>query len=167
MIGDITGGYIDAAGVVHGFTLIEGRYRTVDDPHAGTAAGQGIALCSINNHGVAVAALIDAHGDHHGVLDRNGRLSALIDDPSAANGSGLGTETFGINDTGEVAGQYFDAGGVLHGFTLIRGRFTTIDDPKGVTGSSVQSVADTGELVGYYTDASSAAHGFVFFPDES
>ncbi|MGA8635379.1 MAG: hypothetical protein WB805_11035, partial [Candidatus Dormiibacterota bacterium] len=90
---------------------------------------------------------------------------ALINDPLAANGSGLGTESFGINDSGEVGGQYFDAGGVLHGFILIRERFTTIDDPSGSTGSSVQALSDTGELVGYYTDANSAAHGFVFIPD--
>ena len=81
-----------------------GRYKTVDDPHAGTAAGEGTALCSVNNNGVAAGALVDAHGDHHGFLDRSGHLSALINDPLAANGSGLGTESFGINDSGEVGG---------------------------------------------------------------
>ena len=54
---------------------------------------------------------------------------------------------------------------MLHGFILIRERFTTIDDPRGSTGSSVQALSDTGELVGYYTDTNSAAHGFVFIPD--
>jgi uncharacterized membrane protein len=63
--GDIVGDYVDARGVIHGFTLIGGVYKTIDFPGAsGTIANE------INDHGQIVGDYTGPYGssDSHGFL---------------------------------------------------------------------------------------------------
>src|SRR5262249_14684336 len=49
--GDIVGLYTDVNSVFHGYLLSGGQYTTIDDPNAGTAAGQGTVALGINASG--------------------------------------------------------------------------------------------------------------------
>ena len=66
-----------------------------------------------------------------------------------------------INDFGQIVGWYQDAAMVQHGFVAQNGTFTTIDNPLGVKGTTVQGINDDGQIVGTYTDAAGTQHGFV------
>jgi hypothetical protein len=67
--GAITGQYLDASGVNHGFLRTKhGAITTFDVPGAGTGAGQGtIAFCD-NPADAITGYYIDASGANHGFL---------------------------------------------------------------------------------------------------
>jgi uncharacterized membrane protein len=153
--GEIIGYYTDAGGLNHGFLLSGGQYTTLDDPHAGTGAGQGTFPEGITASGVIVGQYIDANGVH-GFELRKGQYTAL-DDPAGVQGSGAN----GTNDSGQVAGSYNDANGVMHGYLLTGGRYRTFDDPAGVQGSSADAINDSGQVVGLYYDAAGDVHGYL------
>src|SRR6516164_8334384 len=50
--GVVVGSYTDAQGVSHGFIDRHGVFTAVNDPHAGTASGQGTTVNAINDFGV-------------------------------------------------------------------------------------------------------------------
>jgi hypothetical protein len=62
----IDGAYSDASGVLHGFIDRRGVFTTLNDPHAGTAPGQGTAAEALSNTGVIVGIYIGSHGKVHG-----------------------------------------------------------------------------------------------------
>jgi hypothetical protein len=67
--GAITGQYIDASGVNHGFLrALNGTITTFDAPDAGTGSGQGTIPSSPNPAGAITGFYIDANGVNHGFL---------------------------------------------------------------------------------------------------
>ena len=64
----------------------------------------------INNRGQIVGLYIDADGNQHGFVLRNGAY-ATIDVPGGTN-----TGVFSVNAKGEIVGSYNDASGVTHGY---------------------------------------------------
>ena len=69
----VVGGYTDTQGVSHGFIDRNGVFTTVNDPHAGTAPGQGTVVNGLNNRGIIVGLYIDSHGTMHGFELNNAR----------------------------------------------------------------------------------------------
>lgn len=141
--GHVVGWYIDAAGVYHGFVLINGRYTSVDFPGAGHTSTLGI-----NDSGDIVGAYnvkeVGADKDVRGYLLRNGAFTR-IDFPGAAE-----TRPLGINRNGDIAGLYSDQKqGKHHGFLLRGGVFTSIDFP-GSDYTDVWKINDSGQIAGRY-----------------
>jgi hypothetical protein len=161
--GDIVGFYLDANFVQHGYLLSGGQYTTIDDPNAGTAAGQGTFAGGINATGAIVGAYTDANFVQHGFLLSRGKFTT-IEEPNAGTGAGQGTVAGVINNSGDIVGAYTDANSVQHGFLLSEGKFTTIDDPNAGTGpgqgTNAQGISASGVIVGFYFDANSVGHGF-------
>ena len=67
--GVVAGRYTDTQGVSHGFIDRNGVFTTVNDPHAGTAPGQGTTVNGLNNRGVLDGTYIDGTGVNHGFID--------------------------------------------------------------------------------------------------
>jgi hypothetical protein len=162
--GKIVGFYLDANFVQHGYLLSGGQYTTIDDPNAGTSAGQGTFAAGINASGDIGGAYTDANFVQHGFLLSGGQYTT-IDEPDAGTGAGQGTLSVISNASGTIVGAYMDANSVQHGYLLSGGQFTTIDDPNAGTGPSqgtnAQGISAAGVIVGYYFDANSVGHGFL------
>jgi probable HAF family extracellular repeat protein len=93
----ISGFYIDSAGVNHGFLLNFGLLVTLDAP--GSTFTQALGL---NNKGQVVGDYMDAGGNTHGFVWTSASGFTTIDDPN-----GVGTTVVnGINDHGILVGFY-------------------------------------------------------------
>jgi hypothetical protein len=120
--GAITGHYIDAHNVTHGFLRSPGgdEFITFDAPGAGTTAGSGFGTFpnSINDGGAITGRYIDAHNVNHGFLRSTGGTFITFEAPGAEEtaGSGRGTFSNNINDAGAITGRYVDAHNLNHGF---------------------------------------------------
>ena len=67
--GVITGWYVDAAGVAHGFLRApDGKFTTFDAPGAGNESGQGTIGYWINKSGAITGFYVDANYVCHGFL---------------------------------------------------------------------------------------------------
>jgi hypothetical protein len=182
---DMAGTYIDANGVSHGFTLIGGRYATVDYPGTNMAPGLGSFVGSINDHRDVTGIYYDAQGYQHGFIrimpencdggggaDNNGDgckpVFKSIDVPGALNtqinfelGPGLGTNAIGLNNHRDVVGLYASTTLTSSGFLLSNGMFRKIDDPLAGNfagdGTKLFGVNDYGDIAGDYITQTSAA----------
>jgi hypothetical protein len=170
--GAITGWYIDASNVYHGFLRAPtGSITTFDVPGAGTGSGQGTLGQSINPAGVISGYSVDSANVYHGFLRaRNGTISTF-DAPGAGTGAFQGTFPSTINPAGVIVGDYYDAGNVDHGFLRAPdGTFTTFDAPGAGTGSFQGTrpldINPAGVVTGFYVDASNVYHGFLRVPCE-
>jgi hypothetical protein len=78
----------------------------------------------------------------------------------------MATQATGENNIGQVAGTYQDSSGNSHGFVWSSktGKYTSVDDPKGVGVTFVNSLNDKGQLVGFTMPTSTTASGFVATP---
>jgi hypothetical protein len=113
----ITGFYIDANGVYHGFLRTpDGTFTTFDAPGAGTKTGQGTSSASINPEGAIAGDYADASNVNHGFLRAPDGTFTTFDAPGAGTGSGQGTTPFNNNPADAITGFYIDASGVSHGF---------------------------------------------------
>ena len=143
--GRITGSYVDAQGVNHGYvTDNQGAFTTIDFPNATATFGGGL-----NNRGDLVGSYTDAGGNTHGFLLQNGNFTA-IDFPSATT-----TDGFAINDQGQVVGLYVSADGGIHGFLLDHGQFSSIDHSPPIFSPSftfVVGINNRGQVVGAFLD---------------
>jgi len=93
----ISGFYIDSAGVNHGFLLNFGLLVTLDAP--GSTFTQALGL---NNKGQVVGDYMDQGGLTHGFVWTSAGGFTIIDDPA-----GIGTTVVnGINDLGTLVGFY-------------------------------------------------------------
>ena len=140
----------------HGFLLSNGKYTTIDEPHA---VGVTVAE-SLNDSGQIVGTYLDAKSVYHGFLLSHGTYTTLSD-PKAGTGAQQGTFASGINSLGKIVGSYVDSHGLVHGFLLTSGTYTTLDDPNGVGRTDVVAINGSGQIVGYYQDAHSVFHGFL------
>jgi hypothetical protein len=121
-VGAITGRYVDAHNVNHGFLRSPGGDKLIrfDAPGAGTTAGsgQGTFPDGINEAGAITGHYIDGNNVNHGFLrNAGGGEFITFDAPGAGTtGAGFGTFPEGINQVGAITGRYVDAHNVKHGF---------------------------------------------------
>jgi predicted membrane protein len=166
--GDITGVYIAAGTVYHGFVrAANGVITTFDVTGAGTGKNQGTYPFSINTAGVIAGMYADSSNGYHGfVRAKNGKITSF-DVPGAIADFHLGTAASSINTAGDVTGMYRDSSFVHHGF--IRAANGTLTYPIDVSGAGTGeyqgtepiSINTAGDITGYYVDKSGANHGFV------
>jgi len=158
----ITGHYLDASGVEHGFVgASSGPVTTFDAPGASTASGQGTGPLSINEPGAIAGYYDDPSNVRHGFVRSASGTITTFDAPGAQ-----GTTVYSINDAGATAGPSLDASNVFHGFVRsASGTITTFDAPGAGTGLDQGTVSgginDAGGIGGYYVDGNNASHGFV------
>lgn len=172
-LGTVLGTYVDANNVSHGFLRArDGRFETFDAPKAGTAAGQGTFVTTIDGltPESAVGWTVDTNGVLHGYLRSSEGRFTTFDAPGAGTGSGQGTEVSGVNGEGTVLGITLDASNAYLGFFRSPdGRFTAVDVPGAGTadgqGTQPQNIIAGGTIVGVIVDANDAYHGFLRAPD--
>ena len=160
--GAITGYYVDASGVNHGFLrTTKGTITTIDVPGAGAFGTQVYSISPSET----ITGVYGQGGVIHGFLrDRSGAITTF-DAPSAVHE----TVPSDINPGGAVAGWYNDANFVMHGFLRTAdGTFTTYDAPGAGTGmfqgtfiGTVDCLNPAGTIAGVYLDASNVYHGYV------
>lgn len=169
--GEITGYYIDANIVPHGFVrYADGHVISFDAPGAGLGYGlnQGTVAYSINNRGEIAGQFEDSSYVFHGFVRYPGGTFATFDAPGAGTGPNQGTLGEGINAAGDIDGYYIDAQNVVHGFLRSGdGDITTFQEPDAGTGAYQgtypleKSINVGGEIDGYYVDQNNASHGFL------
>lgn len=177
--GAITGSYVDAKNVRHGFlrSPLGDKLITFDAPGAGTVSGSGFGTFpeSINAGGAITGSYVDANNVRHGFLRSPlGDKFITFDAPGAAmvSGSGFGTFPESINDAGAITGHYTDANRVHHGFLRDPrgGEFVALrpagadGTPGSGDGTFPRSINPAGAVAGNYKDADAVSHGFFASP---
>ncbi|MGA2590613.1 MAG: hypothetical protein ABSH32_11900 [Bryobacteraceae bacterium] len=166
----ISGNYVDASDVGHGFTsAANGAITTFDVPGAGTGSGQGSYAGNINLAGTIAGQYLDVNNVYHGYVRAASGVITTFDAPGAGTGAYQGTQVTGIdglNDAGAVAGLYQDASTVYHGYVrAANGAITSFDVAGAGTGAYqgtyTSSINDAGAITGPYQDASNVYHGYV------
>jgi hypothetical protein len=114
--GAITGSYVDANFVGHGFLRTTGG--TVDTFDVPGAATIGTVPSSINPTGIITGYYYDANFVGHGFLRARDGTVITFDVPGAGSGHNQGTAPLGITPAGIIMGLYIDAQGGHHGFLL-------------------------------------------------
>jgi hypothetical protein len=109
--GEISGTYVDAHDVSHGFLIVKGHTHVVTLPAAGTGKKQGTFIDTVANNGSYTGYTVAAHHER-GFVHRNGKTTML--DDSRAEPNSLYPE--GLNDNGDVAGSYLGTDDLYHGF---------------------------------------------------
>jgi len=166
----ISGNYVDASDVGHGFTsAANGAITTFDVPGAGTGSGQGSYAGNINLAGTIAGQYLDVNNVYHGYVRAASGVITTFDAPGAGTSAYQGTQVTGIdglNDAGAVAGLYQDASTVYHGYVrAANGAITSFDVAGAGTGAYqgtyTSSINDAGAITGPYQDASNVYHGYV------
>src|SRR5262249_13177130 len=128
--GEISGTYVDANGMTHGFVYSANVYATIDDP---AASSFGTIVRGINDNGDIIAyditniSIIDGHS--FGYI---GGAYAPVNYPNARDGDA--TFAFGINNAGDVVGYYVNSQSDSYGFLYSNGAYTTLADPSAYAG---------------------------------
>lgn len=140
------GFYIDGNGVTQGDTYDITNQSFTPVNIAGATA---VTAAGINDAGEIAGFYTNAAGDTLGFI-LNGNTLTSLQDPN-----GVSTIILGLNNTGLADGAYTDANGLLHGFVYDIGTntFTTVDDPNGVNGTTLNGLNDLGQLTGFFVDA--------------
>jgi hypothetical protein len=162
--GAITGFYVDASSVQHGFVRAPVGTITEFDPSGSIFTNPN----AIDQTGEITGFYFDANFVGHGFLRTPDGTITSFDAPGADMTPGTGNGTFGVGLTpnGEAEGVYVDPNGVLHGFVRSnQGTFTTFDVPSAGTGPGQGTLPESnntaGAIAGNYIDASSVNHGFL------
>jgi hypothetical protein len=162
--GAITGFYVDASSVQHGFVRAPSGVITEFDPTGSIFTNPN----AINVGGAITGFYFDANFVGHGFLRAVDGTITSFDAPGADMTPGTGNGTFGVDltPTGEIQGIYVDASGVLHGFVRAPdGTFSAFNAPGAGTGPGQGTIPEInnnpGAILGNYTDGSSVNHGFV------
>jgi hypothetical protein len=176
--GAVTGSYLDASSVGHGFLRSpDGAFTTFDVPGAGTSPPappsffvQGTFPGAINAEGAIAGVYTDANNVNHGfVREPDDGEIATFDVRGAGTGPGQGTLPsgfVGINAQGEITGSYLDANNASRGFLRTKhGAILKFDAPNAGTGAGQGTfplgINGEGAITGYYIDASNVGHGFL------
>jgi hypothetical protein len=174
--GTITGNYVDANDVSHGFLRgPAGEFSTVDVPGARSAAGSfdGTFPSSINSEGTVTGNYIDSKELIHGFLRSPRGEVTTFDAPGVSSVAAFGYGTFPerINDAGAITGHYTDVHNMIRGFVRSpSGNFTPFDAPGASSvaaagyGTFPESINGAGAITGHYTDAHNVIRGFVRSP---
>jgi len=162
--GAITGFYVDASSVQHGFVRAANGTITEFDPTGSILTNPN----AINEPGDITGFYFDANFVGHGFLRGADGTITSFDAPGADSTPGSGNGTFGVDLTpsGEIEGIFVDPSGVLHGFVRSKqGTFTTFDAPGAGTGPGLGTLPEVnnnpGAIAGNYTDANGVNHGFL------
>jgi hypothetical protein len=157
--GAITGLYVDASNMYHGFLRDRDGTLTAFDPNGSIfTSPSGINLEGTITGSYCYEGYVVCPGF---VRDRDGTFTTF-DVPNDANG----TNPSGINLEGTITGSYCDVSFDCHGFLRDRhGTITTFDAPGVGTGYLLgtypASINLEGAVSGCYTDANSVGHGFL------
>jgi probable HAF family extracellular repeat protein len=158
--GQIVGSYSSKAGVTNGYSEIDGKFKTIDDPSADPHFEYLGAGLGINDLGTIVGIYINAADHYEGFLDSAGHFTT-ISYPGADN-----TFAEDINNGGTIVGWFYDKNGVPHGFILSSGKFTEVNHPGAGTGNNqgtgLNGIADNGTATGWYVTSHGVEHGFLF-----
>jgi hypothetical protein len=115
--GEITGYYVDAGVVYHGFVRDpRGRIMTFNARQAGTGNGDGTEAYSVNPAGEITGYYIDANNVSHGFLRARDGAITTFDAPDAVTSPYQGTAAYSINPGGVITGAYYGESVVVHGF---------------------------------------------------
>ena len=161
--GAITGFYVDASSVQHGFVRTPGGIITEFDPTGSIFTNPN----AIDELGEITGFYVDASGVGHGFLRAPNGTITSFDAPGAGTAAGEGTFGVSLIAGGEIEGVYVDANGVLHGFLRSnQGTFTTFDAPGAGTGAGQGTLPESnntpGAIAGNYIDGNFVNHGFLF-----
>jgi len=162
--GAITGLYVDASSVQHGFVRDPSGKVTEFDPTGSILTNPN----AIDELGEITGFYFDANFVGHGFLRAPNGTITSFDAPGADMTPGTGNGTFGVSLTpsGEIEGVYVDANGVLHGFVRSnQGTFSTFNAPGAGTGAGQGTLPEsnntTGVIAGNYIDGNFLNHGFL------
>jgi hypothetical protein len=152
--GLVTGYYLDAKSIYHGFVWRDGRVETVDYPGA-----SGTFLFGVNNRGLAIGYYIEGAVNHavtYSIWSRT--WTALPDIANYPLNQG-----YGINDSGIAVGNAFSSTAsvawIYDPATLSYSEFTVPGAAAYTTSPS--GLNDEGQIAGYFADASGVYHGFI------
>src|SRR5215469_1866159 len=167
LFGVITGYYVDANNVAHGFVTAAPfkTFITLTDPDAGQGSGQGTFAGNINPGGEIAGYYSDASGVFHGfVTAAPYRTFTSFDPPGSVNT--LTAVASALNLEGAVTGTYSDASGAARGYVrAANGTITEYNVTGAGTGSGQgtegDSINDLGVVTGNYIDSSGVNHGFA------
>lgn len=174
--GTITGYYIDATNVYHGFLRShEGKFTTFEAPGADTTPGSynGTIPSSINDFGAIAGSYYDANGFGHGFLRNPDGMFTTFDVPGVG---GYGSTPVAMNLEGAIAGYYTDSNYSFHAFlrrpdgtfkTWIGPDACTGNGAEGCFGSGASNINVFGIVVGGYEDNTGnfVHHSFVRSPN--
>jgi uncharacterized membrane protein len=154
--GTVTGSYLDAAFMSHGFVRDPlGNITSFDVP----GDGGGTIASAINDAGTIIGGWCPdtTYTDCPGFLrDFWGHITSF--DPS---GEYYGTVPEAISPDGAVTGFYFDVNFIAHGFVRSRDGSITEFDPPGSISTFAYAIGADGAIAGSYQDASGNFHGFL------
>jgi hypothetical protein len=161
--GAITGYYLDANNVFHGFLRSpEGKFTNFEAPGSDTTPNDfnGTLPNAINDAGAITGAYYDLNNMGHGFLRSPEGAFVTFDVP----GGSQFTNPIAINLEGAVVGYYANQDGVIGAF-LRRpdGTFETWSAP-GAQKTGAYNINVFGAVVGHYLDNSSVTHGLVRSP---
>ncbi len=167
--GDITGVYLTAPNVAHGFVraAATGTITKFDAPNAGASLNQGTFPVRIEAAGNITGMYADSGNAYHGFLRApDGTITEFDATGAPTNIGHRGTVPLGINTALQITGVYVDTNAVRHGFVRAAdGTFTTIDVPGAGSGPTQGTVPVKinagGGLAGFYIDGNQVFHGFV------
>jgi hypothetical protein len=160
--GAITGYYLDANNVFHGFLRSpEGTFTNFEAPGSDTNPNDfnGTFPNAINDAGAITGVYYDVKNVGHGFLRSPEGAFTTFDPPGS-----LGTNPIALNLEGAVVGYYANQNGVIRAF--LRRPDGTIETWSG-PGAQATGAYNTnifGTTVGHYRDNSSVGHGLVRSP---
>ena len=147
------GTYTDTSGVIHGFTLQNGIYTTIDPP------GSSLTVPNwISPQGEIVGEYLDAAGVAHGFTLADG-IYATVDYPGAG-----GSALDGLNPPGEMVGFFCTTAalctaGFEHSYVRTKDGGFVAFDPPGASSSLAASVTSSGVIVGSYAINGGSVNG--------
>ena len=161
--GAITGYYLDANNVFHGFLRSpEGTFTNFEAPGSDTNPNDfnGTLPNAINDAGAITGIYYDVQNVGHGFLRSPEGAYVTVDVP----GGSQFTNPIAINLEGAVVGYYVDRNGVVRAF-LRRpdGTFETWSAP-GAQATGAYNINVFGTIVGHYRNSHSVGHGLVRSP---
>ena len=160
--GAVTGFYVDANSVQHGFVRAPGGQITEFDPTGSIFSNPN----AIDQVGDITGFYFDATTAVHGFLrDKKGVVTSF-DILGGGTGLNQGTYAGGFTSNGGIMGVLIDANTVNHGFLLDKhGAVTTFDAPHAGTGFDQGTlpwgINTNGSITGWYVDNANVHHGFV------
>lgn len=174
--GTITGYFLDANNVFHGFLRSrDGKYTALDAPGADTKAGDfnGTLPNAINETGAITGVYFDSNNEEHGFLRTPEGKYTAFDVPGSTTGSTTG---IALNREGAIVGYYLDENGVFRAYLRHPdGTFDTWGGPNGCDatpatgcyGTAAFSINDIGTVAGGYEDNSGnfVGHGLLRTPE--
>jgi hypothetical protein len=159
----ITGFYVDASSVQHGFVRAPNGVITEFDPTGSILTNPN----GIDAPGNITGFYFDANFVGHGFLRALDGTITSFDAPGAdMTGDGNGTFGVGLTPSGEIEGVYVDVEGVLHGFVRSnQGTFSTFNVPSAGAGPGQGTLPESNNtqlaITGQYIDANFVNHGFL------